>query len=167
MKSLFSFAVFLCFTAGAFAQSVSPDQQPQEHSNVTKEYDENGNITRYDSTYVKAWSSGDSIDSAGFEEMRKHMQEMMQRFNDNIIPNDFPDSLNSKFNDFDFGAFNDDIQEHFGKLFSKDSVVYTYPLDSSMIEPLKDFFSPENKKEIQKQIQQQMEDMQKLFKDML
>ncbi|MFV0366043.1 MAG: hypothetical protein ACK5JS_06005 [Mangrovibacterium sp.] len=155
MKSLFSVIAALLWASVSMAQSSTP--QPQEHSNVVKEYDESGNITRYDSTYVRTWSSSDSVSSSDFEEMQQHMQDMLRDFNNNIRISGFVDSIKDQVNDFDFDAFSDDIQVEFNQLFPKDSVIFTYPLDSTMFEPINKYFSKEFMQQMQQGTQKQID----------
>jgi hypothetical protein len=60
-----SFRVFMIFlsASSAFGQSgnkLKPNNQPQIHSNVNREYDDKGNVIRYDSTYTWSWSNMDT-----------------------------------------------------------------------------------------------------------
>ncbi|MCY1721912.1 hypothetical protein OU798_16275 [Prolixibacteraceae bacterium Z1-6] len=48
------------FTIQVFAQDTNKDNNPDEQIIVNKQYDENGNLIQYDSTYVHQWSSSDS-----------------------------------------------------------------------------------------------------------
>ena len=80
---LFSF-LNLCLIVGVWAQNQDKKQnQPKENSKVTKEYDEKGNLTKFDSVYTYSWSS----DSA---------------FQNSFSPKDFPNMFGE-----DFGFFSD------------------------------------------------------------
>ncbi len=164
MKHVLSFLIFFSASYYGFGQSHSSSQpSPREHSNVIKEYDENGNITRYDSTYTRVWTSSDSISSFDLNKVQETFFNMMQSFNQNVLPSGFSDSVSSRLNQFDFDSFSENMQEEFKHLFSNDSVIYTYPLDSTMMEPLNQFFSPQNMKDMQDEMQRRLEEMHKLF----
>ena len=81
---IFSF-LNLCLIASLSAQNPDKKQnQPKENSKVTKEYDEKGNLIKFDSLYTYSWSGGDTT--------------MFKSFS----PNDFPDMFGN-----DFGFFQD------------------------------------------------------------
>lgn len=63
---------------------VKKQNQPQENSKVTKEYDEKGNLIKFDSLYTYSWSGGDTT--------------MLKSFSLKDFPNMFGD---------DFGFFAD------------------------------------------------------------
>jgi hypothetical protein len=65
MKKIFGFVFFLCLTFGLFAQDKKKEKSPDEQIIVKKEFDERGNMTRFDSTYIHKWSS-DSVFKFGF-----------------------------------------------------------------------------------------------------
>jgi hypothetical protein len=86
------FMILLCISflsTSVLAQLNKPNKQPKKDIKVNREYDENGNLTRYDSTYVYTWSSDSTFqimnDSSFFREMdmskmQKRMQEQLNRF---------------------------------------------------------------------------------------
>ena len=81
---LFSF-LNLCLIASLLAQSSDKKQNlPKENSKVTKEYDEKGNLIKFDSLYTYSWSGGDTT--------------LLKSFS----PKDFPDLFGD-----DFGFFPD------------------------------------------------------------
>lgn len=80
LKSILSVLILL-FSLSGFSQN--------KDVKVNKEYDEDGNLIRYDSTYVYSWSSDSTYhfpsDSSFFNfsnihEMKKKMQEQMEHF---------------------------------------------------------------------------------------
>ncbi|XMO85548.1 hypothetical protein AAFN75_12195 [Algibacter sp. AS12] len=72
--------------------------KPDENITVNKEYDENGNLTRYDSIYSYSYSSNEKVNDSLKMEFQKH-------FNSHSFFND------SFFNDF-FGRDSDSKQFH-------------------------------------------------------
>jgi len=83
---LFSF-LNLCLIVGVWAQNHDKKQnQPKENSKVTKEYDEKGNLTKFDSVYTYSWSS-DSV------------------FQKSFSPKDFPDVFGNNFGFFPDSTF--------------------------------------------------------------
>ncbi|PKQ65489.1 hypothetical protein BZG02_00330 [Labilibaculum filiforme] len=85
-KSTF-IVLILLFSFTGFSQNKINKNKPNEDITVNKEFDKDGNLIRYDSTYIYSWHS-DSIhsftpDSAFYNfsdihEMRKKMQEQME-----------------------------------------------------------------------------------------
>ncbi|WP_282125209.1 hypothetical protein [Marinifilum flexuosum] len=87
-KILFSIGILL-LTFTAFGQNTESKNLPKKDLKVNKEYDEDGNLIRYDSSYVYSWSSDSTKqffnDSAFFNQMdmnrvHKRMQEQLSRF---------------------------------------------------------------------------------------
>jgi hypothetical protein len=78
-------------TAFAALQGWAQNNSPEEKSIVNKEYDENGNLIQYDSTYVWQWNS-DSTFNFSFGD----------KFN---FGKDFPGMFGEFFNDSIFGQF--------------------------------------------------------------
>lgn len=82
------FVLILLFPFAGFSQNKIKKAKPNENVKVTKEYDEAGNLIRYDSTYVRTWSSDSthqftldsSFDFSNIREMRKQMQEQFGHF---------------------------------------------------------------------------------------
>jgi hypothetical protein len=89
------FIVILLVCLGLFisllAQNpVKKQNQPQENSKVTKEYDEKGNLIKFDSLYTYSWSDGDTT--------------LMKSFS----PKDFSEMFGD-----DFGFFSDStLKDH-------------------------------------------------------
>jgi hypothetical protein len=83
----FAFILFLnsCLTISLLAQNPDKKQNlPKENSKVTKEYDEKGNLIKFDSLYTYSWSGGDTT--------------LLKSFS----PKDFPNMFGE-----DFGFFSD------------------------------------------------------------
>ena len=91
MRSLVMFLMLIpLITLQVWAQKKSPE----EKSIVNKEFDENGNLIQYDSTYVWQWNSDSTMNFS---------------FDDNFaFGKEFPEMFN--------GFFNDSIFEQFGLL---------------------------------------------------
>lgn len=79
----------LLFSFTGFTQKQDTTKLPNKNIKVQREYDEDGNLIRYDSTYVYSWSSDSSYhfnpDSSFFNfsdshEMRKKMKEHLEHF---------------------------------------------------------------------------------------
>ncbi|MFV0290059.1 MAG: hypothetical protein ACK5IJ_04060 [Mangrovibacterium sp.] len=145
MKSfILSLIAVVCFIP-SFSQSTKKNlsSQPLEESNVIKEYDENGNLTRYDSTYTYSWSNADTLFQANFEEITKQMDQMMKQFHQNMNLSSFTDSLFLNFSNIDLNQIQQSFESSFSTFGGKDSVIFTYPLDSTMMIPIDDIFSSE------------------------
>ncbi|WP_421918413.1 hypothetical protein [Marinifilum sp.] len=114
---LVSSALLISFSV--YCQNTENKTPPKKDIKVNKVYDENGNLVRYDSTYVYSWSSDSSQhflnDSAYFNKMdmskmHKRMQEQLSRFfgsdslrqGNNKLPFFSDDFFNDDFFDIDF-----------------------------------------------------------------
>ena len=78
----FALILFLnsCLIIGLLAQNPDKKQNlPKEDSKVTKEYDEKGNLIKFDSLYTYSWSGGDTT--------------LLKSFS----PKDFPDMFGEDF----------------------------------------------------------------------
>ncbi len=108
---LFSF-MSLCLIVNILAQNSDKKQNlPKENSKVTREYDEKGNLIKFDSLYSYSWSGGDTT--------------MMKSFS----PKDFPDLFGDHFGFFPDSTmkgnpFFDDFDQLFAQPFNgtRDSV---------------------------------------------
>lgn len=79
------FPLLILMPAISFAQDKKDKNLPKKDIKVNREYDEDGNLIRYDSTYVYSWSSDSTRnfipDSTFWGKMDvKKMQEYMNRF---------------------------------------------------------------------------------------
>ncbi len=81
---------------------VKKQNQPQENSKVTKEYDDKGNLIKFDSLYSYSWSGGDTT--------------MLKSFS----PKDFPDMFGTDFGFFADSTFKDhSFFDDFDQLFAQ------------------------------------------------
>ena len=93
-KSVLLFFCLMIVTAGVFGQTVksgrpASSSQPKANIKVNKEYDKNGNLIRYDSTYTYVFTGTDSLIKDSF------LKEFEERFD-----SFFPSSPSLLFNDF-------------------------------------------------------------------
>ncbi len=88
-------AIFFVVSAQVSGQEKSKKDSPDEQTIVNKEYDENGNLIAYDSTYIHQWSSDSSFQSPFLSD-------------DIFAEKDFPD-----MNDFFEGFFGDSAMQNF------------------------------------------------------
>lgn len=81
---LMSLLSFLIMLSPVFAQELNHQEnnQPGVHYDVKKEYDKDGNLTRYDSTYSWYWSDK-QLGMMGSDSLLKHIQEQMDLFSGN------------------------------------------------------------------------------------
>jgi len=107
MKSFVLFLFLnLCLIASLLAQNSDKKQnQPKENSKVTREYDEKGNLIKFDSLYTYSWSGGDTT--------------MLKSFS----PKDFPDMFGNDFGFFQDSTFKghpfmDDFDQLFAQPFN-------------------------------------------------
>jgi hypothetical protein len=104
----FAFILFLnlCLTFSLFAQNSDKKQNlPNENSKVTREYDEKGNLIKFDSLYTYSWSGGDTT--------------MLKSFS----PKNFPDMFGDDFGFFADSTFKghsffDDFDQLFAQPFN-------------------------------------------------
>ena len=131
MKTKFCFKTFLLlflFVITIFRNNIYAQNQksslPDEHINVNKEFDEKGNVIKYDSTYSWSWSSdgsqniNDSI-AAKFPEIYNN-----RSFFDNPFSNQFNFFNDTTFfgNDPMFGNFDKqmhDMMKHQQQMFDE------------------------------------------------
>lgn len=138
MKRLVIFSFLnLCLVIGLMAQNPEKKQNlPQENSKVTKEYDEKGNLIKFDSVYSYSWS-GDTtmMKSLSPEDLSKMFGGSFEFFNDSTFHS------KSFFDDFDkmfanpFSPFNQKqdslLLKHFGQehqlnQFNNDSIAFNF-----------------------------------------
>lgn len=145
-----SLLVMLLFATGlVFAQEKSGERSPDEQINVEKEYDENGNLIRFDSSYVRTWTDtsavfgpedffGNDIQSffsdsmffgdGPFKELQEHFSQgqFFSPFNDwgsdstLVLPQDSLHSFNG------FGQMRQEMMKHFGQFFQNDSTMHNF-----------------------------------------
>jgi len=174
--------MLLLVAAMAHAQQKDIPEKPNEQSKVTREYDENENLIRFDSTYVKSWSSDSTVTMSpqDIEELQKQMEELFKGSfgddTDSFFGNPFPGSAKEFFKRFgqQFGDSTDEMpgfqnsfpdmeemqqrmMQHFSQFFQSDSAQIQYdtiPRDM----PFDDFFgNPEEFEKIQKEFEKHFE----------
>lgn len=78
MKKTVSFMILLFSTSLLFAQKQMETKLPDEQIKVERKYDDAGNLIRFDSTYVKSWSSDSTIAPMDMEAIQKEMESMFE-----------------------------------------------------------------------------------------
>lgn len=93
---LFSLMIICLFTSVLAQNTDKKQNMPSENSKVTKEYDEKGNLTKFDSVYTYSWS-GDTtmLKSISPDELSKMFGGSFGFFADSTLKG------NSFFGDFD------------------------------------------------------------------
>ena len=145
------------------AQEQKQKEDPDEQVFVNKKYDENGNLIQYDSTYVHQWSSDSTMNFSfgnGFPGKMDHsvIDSMLQQFG--ISGN------------FGFSPFDDEnLFGQFHQMFP-DSILmdqFAFHNDSSFQRhfdshgQMPDFFNSQGFEQWQKQMQQQLEQLNELM----
>lgn len=133
MKKMVNFFAFVVLSLCSLAQAPS-ESKPEVNINVTKEYDDNGNVIRYDSTYSYSYSGSDM----------SQLDSLYQKFylNMGINPGSFSSSnpfMNSPFmNDPFFGNMGSPFgnDPFFKDFFEMDSIMLQF------IDPFGDMLQP-------------------------
>jgi len=138
----------LLLLSTAFLQAAAQDNKPEEKTVVNKEFDEKGNLIRYDSTFVWSWS-GDSAFQFEFPVNSFFSGNGFPGFDESILDSAFSNQFNNHL--FNFEPFqNDDFFSHFQQQFgdSASSKQFDFPGDSAFVFPFEfgnsfgnDFFS--------------------------
>jgi hypothetical protein len=129
MRSLTAILIILfCASTQVMAQK----NVPSEKSTVNKEYDENGNLIQYDSTYVWQWNSDSSI---GFPTnpdsiFGNHFPEFFGNFNSDSIFQRFGFSEKNMLMPFDHEHFFSHFQHSIPDSLFIDR--YPFKMDSTM-----------------------------------
>ena len=124
MKKTVLFMFMLLSASLLFAQKQSPSEHknPDEQIKVKKQYDEQGNLIGYDSTYVRSWSSDTTMTSIDPDDMRRKMEQFFSNdfgkffsdsaaFGDDPFGGDMPEKFLQQFQDFrEFDQGNDSTQ---------------------------------------------------------
>jgi len=128
MKHLLLFVILFGAFGWAQAQKKADNLLPNEDSKVTREYDEQGNLIRFDSTFVKSWSLDTTLNSMDWESIREQMNAFFGDdsdafFSDSIFlgGNPFGD-LHERFRDQEPGIFFDPFN-----FFDNDSMMLIVP----------------------------------------
>lgn len=181
MKKLIPFVMLLLVAVMAQAQQKEKSTQPNEQSKVTREYDESGNLIRFDSTYVKSWSSDSSMTMSpkDIEQLQKQMEDMFKGAfgdeSDGFFGDPFPGSAKDFFNQFgqqlgdstgampgfqnafpELEEMNKRMMQHFSQFFQSDSAQIQYdtiPRDM----PFDFFGDPKELEKIQKEFEKHFE----------
>jgi len=121
---LFSF-LNLCLIVSLLAQNPDKKQNlPKENSKVTKEYDEKGNLIKFDSLYTYSWSGGDTT--------------MFKSFS----PKDFPEGFGNNFGFFPDSTFKGhSFFDEFDQLFAQP---FNGARDSMMMKQFEQFHNFKN-----------------------
>lgn len=109
MKGIFSISAVLFLIHAAYAQKEITPQKPDEEIIVNKEYDEHGNLLRYDSTYSFQWRSDTTFsfpDFGGWQDMFSNAFPFRDMFTDSLF-HDMP-----FFRDFPSRFFEEDSVDH-------------------------------------------------------
>ncbi|WP_163717291.1 hypothetical protein [Mangrovibacterium lignilyticum] len=182
MKKSVSLLILLLAGLMVQAQTEKKTTQPDEQSKVTREYDESGNLIRFDSTYVKSWSSDSTMNQADLEQLQKQMEEMFKGSfgddSDSFFGDPFPGSAKEFFKQFDqqyddstkampgfqnsfpdLEELHQQMMQHFGQFFQSDSI----QIRSDSVPDFKfDFFGdPKEFEKIQKEFEQHFEQFRK------
>ncbi|MGE0020528.1 MAG: hypothetical protein AB7S72_12730 [Draconibacterium sp.] len=109
MKRLLLIALILT-TGFTFALAQEKATKPEEKSIVNKEFDEDGNLIKYDSTFVWSWS-GDSAFQFNFPMNGFFAGKDFPGFDESMMDSVFSNHFNNQF--FNFEPFEND--EFFGQ----------------------------------------------------
>jgi hypothetical protein len=154
MKRIISFiAVVIVFAIAAAAQTrVENNRKPDERIIVNKEFDEQGNLLRYDSTYSFQWFSDTTFsfpDFGGWETFFNKGKSFPNLFNDSTLfeipffknfPKDFFDDSRQSFQ-YRFGLPDSSFFRNFS--FQMDTTLFMGPDSSFLLPP--GFFIPDMK----------------------
>ena len=186
MKSL---TMLLLAITVVFLHTYGQKNTPDEQTIVNKEYDEDGNLIAFDSTYIHKWSDttfnfhGNDFFAGNFEDLENYMKEFMDNFE---VPNhfSFPQFDNEEFFKHFEHSFPDSVFMHDFN-FEPDSMLLQHnfaipdlkDLQKQMEEHFKDFKLPEppygkeltdeqekELKELMKKHQKEMEELKKKWK---
>ncbi|WP_423126551.1 hypothetical protein [Gaoshiqia sp. Z1-71] len=128
MKKLIPFMLFFVLVNCCLAQKKEKAKLPEEQIQVNKEFDENGNLIRFDSTYVWSWSSDSAnLNTFNLDAIRREMENMFggsfqNFFSDSIFGGQSPFPGMPDF----FGSPGFDSMNPFGQWFN-DSALNLIP----------------------------------------
>lgn len=100
MKKLVLFMVMLFGGTVLFAQEKSKSKEPDQKISVNKEFDEKGNLIRYDSSIVRSWSADTTMSIADMESIHREMGKFMKGDNFSYFFGDSVDFANDAFREF-------------------------------------------------------------------
>lgn len=147
MKGIFAISTVLFLIHAAYAQTGTTPQKPDEEIIVNKEFDEQGNLLRYDSTYSFQWRSDTTVefpDFGGWHDIFSNGFPFRDLFSDSLFQDmpffrDFPprffedDSVTASF-PYGFDPFADDSSFLRRFFFHFDTALFMGP-DSSFLLP--------------------------------
>ena len=159
------FTVLMLTTGFAFAQAQEKPTKPEEKSIVNKEYDEDGNLIKYDSTFVWSWS-GDSAFQFDFPINGFFSGKDFPGFDELMMDSVFSNPFNNHFFNFEPFAneeffkqfeqqFPDSIFSNHFEFFGDSSFVFPFDFENSFGN---DFFSKDFE-QLHKELQQRLGDM--------
>ena len=133
MKTSGTFLIIFIFSISVFGQDKDQDasesKEPEVKTETRKEFDENGNLSRYDSVYTWKWSDEGSFNEEffkNFEENFKQFHKGWEGFGEEFMSKFYlDDKAHEKFKDiqenFEFN-FPDStfFEDHFKKFFKDD-----------------------------------------------
>ena len=119
MKTSGIFLIIFIFSISVFGQDKDQDasesKEPEVKTETRKEYDENGNLSRYDSVYTRKWSDEGSFNEEFFKNFG---EEFMSKFylDDEALEKfkDIQENFEFNFPDSTF------FEDHFKKFFKDD-----------------------------------------------
>lgn len=188
MKSLNIVCTILLFSTSVFSQENDQKQsektEPQVKTETKKEFDDDGNLTRYDSVYTWQWSDTGELS----EELLKNFEKNFHQFHENWegFGDEFKsgfyldDEMIENFRDGDFELkFRDSLflDEHFKKFFDDDHFklhgfnfngenLEEMPFDKEKMDELhkrmKDLFDGEYDERIKKFIEEHKSEIDKI-----
>jgi len=182
MKTVYTFFALFFVVSISYSQEDLPvpadENEPEVKVDVKKEYDEEGNVIRFDSSYAWKWSDQGTFDEETlkkFEEKMKKLHEDMEVWNDDFFSGfHFDDNmlkdLREFHEDFKFN-FDDSVlyKDHWEDLFDENHFQFhgfnfdgnnfeVMPFDKERIEEMekrmKDLFDGEFDERIRKFIEE-------------
>lgn len=108
MKKIVLFLVAVFAGILAFSQEKPKSKGPDQQVSVNKQFDEKGNLIRYDSSIVRSWSSDTTLNKAGLDALRKEMNSFMNGGGFGYFFGDSADMADDPFRDL-----HSDFFEHF------------------------------------------------------
>lgn len=190
MKRLIVFSMAtMCLAVNLLAQKAEKKiNAPKENSKVTKEYDENGNLTRFDSIYTYSWSGDTILNSISPDQFQNLFGDHFGFFPDSSFTGN---SFFKNFDEFFTNPFNDQPDSVMMKRFGihPDPQFFGFDKDSLAVSPNQIdhffqffnqsdrdstksgslFYQPKSMDEMMKILQKQMKEMEeqqrKFFKN--
>lgn len=176
---LFSFMT-MCLIINLLAQkSNQKSNSPKENSTVKREYDENGNLIRFDSTYTYSWSGDTTLmKQMNPEDMNNFFNGHLKFFNDSsFFGNSFFDDFDQMFSHH-MGMMPDStLMKKFGKQefhsfkFDSDSLAEDFPdfnhFFGFTFPEKNDSVSAKGKKEPFATNRHSMDDVMKMFQEQM